>query len=165
MPLVTGGFGFDFMYKNISVSTFFQGRYGQKIVNQTRINTENMYSSDNQSTAVLKRWRHEGDDTNIPRALYDQGYNYLGSDRFVEDGSFLRLRNVSITYRVPKNFIQKFKIDRLDIWLTGYDLYTWTNYSGQDPEVSLSSNIYMLSVDNSSTPKTKRYALGLTLNF
>lgn len=165
MPLVTGGFGFDLTYKNFSLSTFFQGRYGQKIVNQTRINTENMYGADNQSTAVLKRWRHEGDETNIPRALYDQGYNYLGSDRFVEDGSFLRLRTVSLTYRVPKNFIQKLKIDRLDIWLTGYDLYTWTSYSGQDPEVGLSSNIYMLSVDKSATPKTKRFALGLTLNF
>jgi TonB-linked SusC/RagA family outer membrane protein len=165
MPLLTGGGGFDIRYQNLTLSAFFHGRYGQKIVNQTRINMENMYGADNQSMAVLRRWRHEGDDTNIPRALYGIGYNYLGSDRFVEDGSFIRLKTLSLTYRVPKPFLQKLKIERLDVWCTGYDLYTWTNYSGQDPEVSLSSNIYLLSVDNASTPKTKHFAIGLTMNF
>lgn len=165
MPLFTGGAGFDVRYKNLSLSAFFHGRYGQKIVNQTRINSENMYGKDNQSTAVLRRWRHEGDDTNIPRALYETGFNYLGSDRFVEDGSFVRLKTLSLTYKTPKKFIQKLNIEKLDIWLTAYDLYTWTNYSGQDPEVGLSSNVYMLAVDKSSTPKTKRYAVGITMNF
>lgn len=165
MPLFTGGGGFDVRYKNLSLTAFFHARFGHKIVNQTRIDMENMYGADNQSTATLRRWRHEGDDTNIPRALYGIGFNYLGSDRFVEDGSFVRLKTLSLTYRVPKEFLQKLKINRLDIWCTAYDLYTWTNYSGQDPEVSLSSNIYFLSVDNASTPKTKHFALGLTMNF
>lgn len=165
MPLFTGGASLSLRYKGFTVSSFFHGRYGNKVVNQTRINNENMRSANNQSTAVLKRWRHEGDDTMIPRALYGRGYNYLGSDRFVEDGSFIRLKTLSIKYSVPKKVIQKWGIDRFDIWMTGYDLLTWTNYTGQDPEVSLSGDIYMLSVDKSATPKSKRYALGITLNF
>ena len=165
MPLLTGGGGFDIRYKNLTLSAFFHGRYGQKIVNQTRISMENMSGADNQSTAVLRRWRYEGDNTNVPRALYGTGYNFLGSDRFVEDGSFIRLKTLSLTYTVPKDFLKKLGIDRLNIWATGYDLFTWTNYTGQDPEVSLSSDIYMLSVDKASTPKTKHYAVGLTMNF
>jgi TonB-linked SusC/RagA family outer membrane protein len=165
MPLFTGGAGANLRFKQVTLSCFFHGRAGNKIVNQTRINNENMRGSANQSTAVLKRWRHEGDDTDIPRALYARGYNYLGSDRFVEDGSFIRLKSLSLKYSFPKAMIREWGISRLDVFATGYDLFTWTKYTGQDPEVSLSNNIYALSVDNSSTPKARRFALGLTLNF
>ncbi|GAB3650640.1 SusC/RagA family TonB-linked outer membrane protein [Echinicola sediminis] len=165
MPLFTAGGGFNVRYKNFMLTTFLHGRFGQKIVNETRINTENMFSTSNQSTAVLKRWRHEGDDTDIPRALYNEGYNYLGSDRFVEDGSFVRLKSISLRYSLPKTFLTKNKIDRFDVFFTVQDLYTWTNYSGQDPEVNLSSNIYMLSVDQASTPRPKRFAMGINMNF
>lgn len=165
MPLFTGGAGFLLRYKNISLNTFFHTRVGHKIVNQTRINLENMYGPSNQSTAVRGRWRKEGDNTDIPRALYERGYNYLGSDRFVEDGSFVRLKTISLKYSFSKERLRKVGIDRLDLWLTGYDLWTWTNYTGQDPEVPLSRDIYQLSVDKSSTPKAKRFAIGMTLNF
>lgn len=165
MPLLTGGAGVNARYKNWTLSTFFHSRYGQKVVNNTRIKTENMIGTGNQSTAVLNRWRHEGDNTAIPRALYGQGYNYLGSDRFVEDGSFIRLKTISLKYGLPQEVLQKYGISRLDIWATAYDLFTWTSYSGQDPEVSLSSNIYMLSVDNASTPRPRRFAVGFTMNF
>lgn len=165
MPLLTGGGGVNIRYKNWTLSSFFHSRYGQKVVNNTRINTENMIGTANQSTAVLNRWRHEGDDTDIPRALYGRGYNYLGSDRFVEDGSFIRLKTLSLKYSVPRPLLQKYGISTLDVWATGYDLYTWTKYSGQDPEVSLSSNVFMLSVDNASTPRPRRFAVGLTMNF
>lgn len=165
MPLFTGGAGFNLRYKNLSLTSFFHTRVGHKIVNQTRINNENMFDADNQSTAVRGRWRKEGDETVIPRALYQRGYNYLGSDRFVEDGSFVRLKTLSLKYSLPKATLKKWGVDRLDIWVTGYDLWTWTNYTGQDPEVPLSNSIYSLSVDKSSTPKPKRYAVGLTLNF
>ncbi|GGF46064.1 SusC/RagA family TonB-linked outer membrane protein [Echinicola rosea] len=165
MPLFTAGGGFNIRWKNFMLTTFLHGRFGQKIVNQTRINTENMYGTANQSTAVLKRWRHQGDDTEIPRALYNEGYNYLGSDRFVEDGSFVRLKTVSLRYSLPKAWLSKNNIERLDVFFTAQDLYTWTKYSGQDPEVNLSSNIYMLSVDGASTPRPKRFALGINMNF
>ncbi|MBN2164699.1 MAG: SusC/RagA family TonB-linked outer membrane protein [Marinilabiliaceae bacterium] len=166
MPLLTGGVGFTLKYKNISLSSFFHGRYGFKIVNATRMSNESMIGTGNQSTSTLKRWRREGDNTIIPRALYGRGNNYLGSDRFVEDGSFIRLKTLSLKYSLPKKIIKEWGIDRLDLWVTGYDLFTWTKYTGQDPEVSLSSSSpYMLSVDKSNTPKAKRYAIGLTMNF
>ncbi len=165
MPLMTGGGGFNLMFRNWTLSTFFHARYGQKVINQARMNTESMRGSGNQSYAVLKRWRHEGDDTDIPRALYSRGFNYLGSDRFMEDGSFIRLKTVSLKYSVPASLLKQYGIGNLDFWATGYDLHTWTNYSGQDPEVSLSPNVYMLSVDNASTPRPRRFAVGFTMNF
>jgi hypothetical protein len=124
-----------------------------------------MYGNSNQSTAVLRRWRHEGDQTDIPRALYGQGYNYLGSDRFVEDASFVRLKQVSLRYSLPQSFIQRIGVTKFDVFGTIQDLYTWTNYSGQDPEVSLSSNIYMLSRDNANTPRPRTFAFGILANF
>jgi len=165
MPLFTSGGGFSIRYKSFLLTTFFHGRFGQKVVNSARISTENMQGTSNQSTAVLSRWRHEGDMTEIPRALYGEGYNYLGSDRFVEDASFVRLKMVSLRYSLPKTFLNRYGIQRLDVFTTMQDLYTWTDYSGQDPEVSLSSNIYMLSEDKASTPRPRRFALGIMLNF
>ncbi|MFD2036835.1 SusC/RagA family TonB-linked outer membrane protein [Belliella marina] len=165
MPMLTTGGGFNLRYKGWMLSTFLHGRLGQMVVNRTRIDTENMRGTGNQSTAVLRRWRHEGDDTEIPRALFGEGYNYLGSDRFVEDGSFVRLKMISLKYTLPKNILDKFKMERMDIFMTVQDVFTWTKYTGQDPEVPLSSNIYMLSVDNASTPRPRRYALGINLNF
>lgn len=165
MPLFTTGGGIDIRYKAFTLNTFLHGRFGQKVVNQTRIETENMYGNSNQSTAVLRRWRHEGDQTDIPRALYGQGYNYLGSDRFVEDASFVRLKQVSLRYSLPQSFIQRIGVTKFDVFGTIQDLYTWTNYSGQDPEVSLSSNIYMLSRDNANTPRPRTFAFGILANF
>lgn len=165
MPLFTSGGGIDVRYKAFTLTTFFHGRLGQKVVNRTRINSENMRGNNNQSTAVLSRWRHEGDQTDIPRALYDQGYNTLGSDRFVEDASFVRLKQLSLRYSVPKPFINRFNITRFDVFCTIQDLFTWTNYSGQDPEVGLSNNIYMLSEDRASTPRPRRFAFGILANF
>lgn len=168
MPTVTGGGGIALRYKAVSLSAFFHGRAGQKVVNQTRIDTENMYGTSNQSTAVLKRWRHEGDDTDIPRALYQRGYNYLGSDRFVEEASFLRLKTLTLKYSFPKRVLNKLGVAKLDTYTTVYDLYTWTNYTGQDPEVSLSTDdgvAYLIAKDKSYTPKPVRIALGLTISF
>jgi len=167
-PMITGGGGVTARYKSFTVVAFFHGRAGQKVVNQTRISTENMRGTNNQSLAVLKRWRHEGDDTSIPRALYDRGYNYLGSNRFVEDASFLRLKTLTLKYTLPKNYSRKLNLEKAEVYLTAYDIYTWTNYTGQDPEVSLKSDdgaAYLIAKDNSSTPKPMRLALGISINF
>jgi TonB-linked SusC/RagA family outer membrane protein len=165
MPLVTGGGGFNIKYRNLSLTTFFHYRLGQKIINQTRMESEAMYGTNNQSKAVLRRWRNEGDDTNIPRALWKYGLNYLGSDRFVEDCSFLRLKTISLSYEVPKSFCQKIHTNSISVFVTGYDLFTWSNYTGQDPEVTLPSKLTDLAVDDAQTPRSKRYAAGLTVNF
>jgi TonB-linked SusC/RagA family outer membrane protein len=164
-PILTGGAGFTTKYKQVSLTAFFFGRYGQKVINSARMSLESMYGTNNQSTAVLKRWRSEGDDTDIPRALYGMGYNYLGSDRFVEDASFLRLKTLSLTYSVPKKYLQKFGFNNLNVFCTGYDLLTFTNYSGQDPEVSLPSSATKLVKDAATTPVTKRLSFGFNLNF
>ena len=114
---------------------------------------------------MLKRWRPEGDNTDIPRALYDYGLNYLGSDRFVEDCSFVRLKTISLSYSIPKRICKKMKINGLNLFVTGYDLFTFSNYKGQDPEVSLPSKVTDLSKDNAQTPRSRRFSFGFNLNF
>jgi len=165
-PLFTGGFGFNVTYKNIGLVATFHGRAGQKVINAVRMNNEYMYGSDNQSTAVLRRWRHEGDDTEIPRALYGRGYNDLGSDRFLEDASFLRLKTLTLKYDLPKKISDKLHIKKLQIYITGYDLLTFTKYQGQDPEISLKfeQGLYPMYIDGAATPKPRRFAMGLNLN-
>ena len=163
-PKFFGGGGFQVRYKQFTLTTFFYGRYGQKVINGARISLENMRGKGNQSTAVLHRWRAEGDDTDIPRALYGMGYNYLGSDRFVEDASFLRLKTLSISYNVPKKWLKKLGVNKLNVFATGYDLFTWTSYKGQDPEVTMPSATTLVK-DNSTTPVTRRFSFGLNLDF
>ncbi|MDP4277940.1 MAG: SusC/RagA family TonB-linked outer membrane protein [Bacteroidota bacterium] len=165
MPMVTGGGGFNIKYKNLSLMTFFHYRLGQKIINEARMNSESMYGTDNQSKAVLRRWRNEGDDTDIPRALWKYGLNWLGSDRFVEDCSFLRLKTISLSYDLPKKTCQRIHANSINLFLTGYDLFTWTNYTGQDPEVNLPGKITDLAVDDAQTPRSHRFSAGITVNF
>lgn len=163
-PKFFGGGGFQIRWKDLTLTTFFYGRYGQKVINGARISLENMYGKNNQSTAVLHRWRAEGDQTDIPRALYGMGYNYLGSDRFVEDASFIRLKTLSLSYNFPKKWLKKWGISKLNVFATGYDLFTWTKYKGQDPEVSMPSATSLVR-DNATTPVSRRFAVGLNLDF
>lgn len=165
-PKFTGGGGFKLKWKDLMLTTFFYGRFGQKVINSARMNLESMYGTNNQSTAVLHRWRSEGDQTDIPRALYGMGYNYLGSDRFVEDASFLRLKTLSLSYNLPGKFVRSLGIglSRANVFATAYDLFTWTGYKGQDPEVSLPTATKLV-MDGAQTPVSKRYAFGVTINF
>jgi len=165
-PLFMGGFGFNVTYKGVGLVATFHGRVGQKVINAVRMNNEYMYGTDNQSTAVLRRWRHEGDNTEIPRALYGRGYNDLGSDRFLEDASFLRLKTLTIKYDLPKKVAEKLHIKRLQIYATGYDLLTFTKYQGQDPEISQTfvNKLYPMYIDNAATPKPMRFSMGLNVN-
>ena len=164
-PVLTGGAGLTVKYKQVSLSAFFHGRFGQSIVNTARMNNESMYSDDNQSTAVLRRWRNEGDVTDIPRALYKEGYNYLGSDRFVEDASFIRLKTLTLNYLFPKKICNRLGINTLSCFVTGYNLFTWTNYTGQDPEVEIPTKPTDLAEDKATTPVSMRFAFGINLNF
>ena len=96
-PIAQGGFGLTFKYDRWSLRTNFNYRYGVDVINKARMNVENMYTNYNQSIAVNWRWRKEGDITEIPRALYNYGYNWLGSDRYVEDASLLRLSYLQLS--------------------------------------------------------------------
>ncbi|MGG9963166.1 SusC/RagA family TonB-linked outer membrane protein [Ferruginibacter sp. SUN106] len=166
-PKYTGGFGTSVTYKGAwKFTAFFNYRYKVDLVNGTKILTTNMYGFDNQSTATLRRWRKDGDITDIPRALYRTGYNWLGSDRYVEDGSFLRFRTATVRYTAPKKFVQKLKVKNLSAYVTVENLFTWTNYTGQDPEASVrGSDPFRVAVDNSYTPPVKTFTVGVTASF
>jgi TonB-linked SusC/RagA family outer membrane protein len=166
-PKFTGGFGTSVTFKGQwKFTAFFNYRYKVDLVNGTKILTTNMYGFDNQSTAVLRRWKKEGDVTDIPRALYRTGYNWLGSDNYVEDGSFLRFRTATIRYTAPKKFVQKLKVKNLSGYVTIENLFTWTNYTGQDPEASVrGSDPFRVAIDNSYTPPVKTFTVGVTASF
>jgi TonB-linked SusC/RagA family outer membrane protein len=166
-PKFTGGFGPTFSWKNqLRVTVFWNYRLGQDLINGTKMSTTSMYNYDNQSTAVLRRWRKEGDITDIPRAVYQTGYNYLGSDRYVEDGSFLRLRSATIRYNFSSKALSRIKLGSLSAYITAENLVTLTRYTGQDPEVSVrGSDPFRVAVDNSMTPPSKTFTIGLTTTF
>lgn len=166
-PKFTGGFGSSITYKgNLKLTAFFNYRYDYDVVNGTKMTTTNMYGYDNQSTAVLRRWRKEGDVTDMPRALYGSGYNWLGSDRYVEDASFLRFRTVTLRYTFPRQLMNKMKIKNLSAYVTVENVFTWTNYTGQDPEVSMRGNDpFRVAIDYSMTPPVKQFTLGITGSF
>ncbi|KDN54835.1 SusC/RagA family TonB-linked outer membrane protein [Flavobacterium seoulense] len=165
-PKFSGGFGPNIIFdKQWRLNLFFTYRFDFDIVNGTDMNTTNMYGWSNQSTAVLARWRNPGDVTNMPRAVYGAGYNWLGSDRYVEDASFVRLRSVSLSYSFGKNLLKKLNLDDVRINVIADNLYTFTKYRGQDPEVSMGRGAFGMSIDNASTPPTKRFSFGLTTRF
>jgi len=121
----------------LRVTVFCNYRLGQDLINGTKMTTTSMYNFDNQSTAVLRRWRKEGDITDIPRAVWATGYNYLGSDRYVEDGSFLRLRSATVRYTFPSKSLSKLKLSGFSCYFTAENLLTFTKYTGTDPEVNV----------------------------
>lgn len=167
-PKYEGGFGPTITYKrNLKLSAFFNFRTKYDVVNGTKMTTTNMYGFNNQSTAVLRRWRNPGDVTDIPRALWASGYNWLGSDRYVEDASFLRFRTVTLRYNFGPKLLKKLQIKNASVYFTAENLVTFTRYTGQDPEVasrSVSSPFSVLT-DNSSTPPVITFTLGLTTTF
>ena len=164
-PRFLGGFGSKLSWNNLVVTLFFHYRIGQDIVNMTKMYNENMYYRNNQSVSVLNRWRRQGDVTDIPRALYNQGYNWLGSDRFVEDGSFVRFKSASISYSF-KGIADKIKFNDVKLHFMVYNLYTWTNYTGADPEVPMLSNDpFFIGEDNADTPPPISYIFSLNIKF
>jgi TonB-linked SusC/RagA family outer membrane protein len=166
-PKFTGGFGASLGYKKVlKLSTFFNYRYDFDVINGTKITTTNMYNYDNQSVAVLRRWKKPGDVTDMPRALLGSGYNWLGSDRYVEDATFVRFRSVTLRFFVPKKTTDKMKIKNLSAYFTLENPYIWTNYSGQDPDVSPRGNDpFRVARDVSYTPYSKKFILGITAQF
>jgi TonB-linked SusC/RagA family outer membrane protein len=165
-PKFTGGFGPTFTYKGqFTLQAFFNYRLGGDIVNGTKMTTTNMYSFNNQSTAVLRRWRNPGDITDIPRAVYNTGFNWLGSSRYVESGTFLRFRSVTARYNFTKDMARKIRAKNVSMYVTAENLLTLTHYTGQDPEVANRGGIYQQVIDNSTTPPLQQYTLGLSIAF
>lgn len=166
-PKMNGGFGTTIKYKKFSMNAFFNFRYGNKVLNLARMNAENMYTNNNQSQSVNWRWRKDGDVTQIPRALYNYGFNWLGSDRFVEDGSFLRFKYLTFSYEFDKEQLKKLKLNQLNLYLTLNNVLTISKYTGVDPEVSINMNpnygLIGVSSDSNKTPRAKYFTFGITL--
>ena len=172
-PILTGGFGPNIRYKSVSVSAFFNFRYGNKVINKMGMSLQNMASYNNQSKAVLRRWRHPYEDEAtaptdlLPRAVYGSknAYNYLGSDRFVEDGSFLRFKTLTVKYTFDKKQLKNTFLQSCQIWTTLSNLYVWTNYSGMDPEIALTGGAFKMGEDNSRIPRSFTATLGMSVTF
>ncbi len=167
-PKVTGGFGPSATINgNLKIQAFFVYKLGYQLINQNLITTTNMYGYNNQSTAVLRRWRNPGDITDVPRALQGMGYNWLGSDRYVSDASYCRLQSVTVRYNLAKTLTDKLGVKSASMYITAENLYTWTNYLGVEPDVSGrgSNTPFSYVSDASLTPASKNFALGLTIGF
>ena len=161
-PKVQGGFNLTLKYGNFSVKGRFVYRLGVKVINQARMNIEKMYDTYNQCATVNYRWRKDGDVTPMPRAMYNTAYNFCGSDRYVEDGSFLRFQNLQISYNFPKKMIKSLGLNQLQMYLSMNNLYCWTKYSGIDPEFSAS--MYNPAYDN-KTPRSKEFTASINIGF
>ncbi|SFN49717.1 SusC/RagA family TonB-linked outer membrane protein [Salegentibacter flavus] len=160
------GFTNNLSYKGFGLSVFLQGSQGNDIFNATRIETEGMTDSKNQSRAVLDRWREPGDITDIPRTSEGNTDNSRLSTRFVEDGSYLRMKALTLSYGLPKTFLESINLDAVKLYATGENLFTLTDYSGFDPEVNAfgGSNTAM-GVDYGTYPQTRNLILGLNVTF
>ncbi len=148
------------------MSTQFNYRLKYDIYNLARLDMESMNSNNNQSQAVNYRWRKEGDVTTIPRALngyYNTNYNTLVSDRFIEDGSFLRLNYLQLSYSFDSKLIKKWHMNTLKLYASANNLFCLTKYTGVDPEISYGS--YGVSTDSSKTPRSRSWTFGLNIEF
>jgi hypothetical protein len=165
-PKLQGGFGVKFQYKRITLNTQFTYRYGVDVINTARMNVENMYTNNNQSYAVNWRWRKEGDGLEIPclpRALYNTGFNWLGSDRYIEDASYLRMSYLQLSYSLDPNILKKYGLNQLSLSGSANNLFILSKYTGLDPEIG--SDGWGRAFDNSKTPRSRSFTLSLTLGF
>ena len=163
LPKFTGGFGFKLNFGRLTWNNQFNFRYGNKIINAARMEVEKMYDNNNQSRAVNWRWRVEGDVTDIPRALRQTGYNWLGSDRFVEDGSFIRLNYSQLSYSLNQKLIKRLGLQQVSFYVSANNLFCLTKYSGADPEVGYGS--MGVVTDGARTPRSKSFTGGITVMF
>lgn len=172
-PKFMYGFTNSFNLKNFTIDIFLQGVSGNQILNATRVLTESMVLPMNQSADVLNRWRKAGDVTSVPAASPDDWSNSNPSTRYLESGSYLRLKALTIGYTLPLSAISKLKMSRCMFYLTAENLLTFTNYSGFDPEVSaFSGNANSKTnqntapgVDYGTYPQSRDFILGVNISF
>ena len=165
-PIHTGGFGNDFTYKGFTLSVFLQWSYGNDIMNANRIALEGNYAGRavNQLASYADRWSLDNQTSTNYRA---GGYGPRGyySTRTLEDGSYLRIKNVMLAYDLPKKALKKMHMSKAQIFASCQNLYTFTNYSGLDPEVSTLHSALTPGFDYSAYPRARVYQVGLKLGF
>jgi len=149
-----------FEYMGFDLNIFLQGVYGNDIYNANRIWNEGMAVAYNQTTETLNRWTSPASGTTVPRAIFnDPNKNTRPSDRFIEDGSYLRIKNVILGYTFPKSILGKIRISSARIYISGTNLLTFTNYKGFDPEVGVNG------IDLNTYPVTRTISIGANIGF
>ena len=160
IPDLVYGFNFGFDYKGFDLRADFNGTLGNEIYNakkQTRFNTYNF------ETTYLDRWTGEGTSNSEPRVT-NGGHNYEVSDRFVEDGSFLRLRNIQVGYNFSEVVLSKVKLQNFRVYLSGTNVLTWTKYSGYTPEIG-GGNVLGTGYDSGLYPVARTFNVGVSASF
>ena len=158
-PTFTYGLTNTFNYKNFELSVFVQGSQGNKVLNFSRWYTEGGVSNGNYSNDVIGRWTAAGTSSKMPRlTLNDPNGNNRVSDRFVEDGSYLRIKNVRLGYTIPTKWADRMKLKKTQLYVSAQNLITITNYSGMDPEVGG-------GVDLGFYPQARTLLAGVTVDF
>ncbi len=165
-PKFTYGVNNNLTYGSFGLSFFFQGVQGNDIFNASRIDLEGLYDSKNQSTAVLDRWTTPGQITNIPKVTKGNTDNSRTSSRFVEDGSYLRLKSATLSYNFGANTLKKLNMSKITVFATGYNLLTFTKYSGFDPEVQrYDGNSPSMGIDYGTYPQSRTFLFGVNVGF
>ncbi|MCC8071714.1 MAG: TonB-dependent receptor [Bacteroidales bacterium] len=161
-PDFTFGMTNNLSWKGFNLSIFLQGSYGNDILNVGRMETEGMYDGKNQSTRVLQRWRIPGQITDVPKA----GFDMKTSTYFVEDGSYLRLKDISLSYDFKGRWMQRAGISRIQPYFTATNLWTWTKYKGYDPEVNqYGDSGTVQGIDYGTYPQCKSFIFGVNIEF
>ncbi len=162
-PRVAYGLTAELEWRGLEFNLFFQGTQGNDIfVNTTRYD----FSYVNRPSSALSRWTGEGTSNSEPRVnLNDPNQNARISDRFVEDGSYLRLKTLQIGYNLPKNWLAKLHLEKLKVYFTGQNLLTFTKYSGLDPEIGTVGGSLELGIDRGFYPQARTFLGGLSLTF
>jgi TonB-dependent starch-binding outer membrane protein SusC len=166
-PDFIAGFGNNISWGNFELDVLFQAVYGNDVLNATRIETEAMNSVKNGSAETLTRWRNPGDITRMPRAVFgDPNRNARISDRFIEDGSYLRLRNITLTYNLPAVAQKRMRLQQAALFVSGQNIWTLTNYSGYDPEVNRDGgSSTSQGIDYGTYPQARLFTGGIRFDF
>ncbi|CAL1519660.1 TonB-dependent receptor [Chitinophaga sp. MM2321] len=161
-PKFIGGFRNTFTYKGFDLSVFLQGSYGNMLYNKNKEQIEILNGGSNAAISALDRWTPQNPSNELPRAKDDPAA--IGYDRYFEDGSYLRLKNITLGYKLPLKNNSKLK--QVRIWVGATNLYTWTKYTGFDPEVSYyEQNSTNQGFDYGVYPNSKSFTGGINITF
>lgn len=165
-PIHTGGFNNNFIYKDLSLSVFFQWRYGSDVMNANRIIFEGNYANKNinQFKTYVDRWSPDNQDSKNFR-IGGRGPSGVYSSKTIEDGSFLRLKTVQLAYSFPKKWMKEIHLNTIQVYISGENLWTWTAYSGLDPEVSTKNSALTPGFDYSAYARNRIFTAGVKIVF
>ncbi len=162
-PDFTWGWNNDFSYKGFSLNIFIQGTKGGDMLNYTLMELGVLNGRNNATVDALNRWTPTNTDTDIPVA--NAARSFVTSDRWIEDGSYVRVKNVSLSYNLPQSLLDNIGLRTARIYVSGQNLLTFTKYNGLDPEVVYSGSASNLGLDYGSYPNVKSYTVGLNIGF